>query len=88
MKLKTTGVLLATLWAISGCNNDGQTVGNGPGNADGAGGRADSPAAAADETPNNAATTDPVGAHTKPDGSTEDTARAPSETSVGAPPQQ
>jgi hypothetical protein len=88
MNLKTTGVLLATLWAISGCNNDGQTVGNGPGDADGAGGRADSPAAAVDETPNNAATTDPVGAHTKPDGSTEDTGRAPGETSVGTPPQQ
>jgi hypothetical protein len=88
MKLNTIGILVAAVWAISGCNNEGRTVGNGPGNADGAGGRTDSPAATVDETPNNAATTDPVGAHTKPDGSTEDTGREAGETRVGTPPPQ
>jgi hypothetical protein len=88
MKLRTIGLSIAVMWAISGCNNDGQSVGNGPGNADGAGGRADPPAAATDESPNNAATTDPAGAHTVPDGSTEDTGREPGETRTGTPPQQ
>lgn len=72
-----SAVLMATLWLAACGNNDGRSMGHGPGNADGAGGRADPPAATTNEAPQESATTDPNGAMTTPDGSTEDTGATP-----------
>jgi len=77
MHLKRSGaVLLMALW-FAGCGNEGESVGHGPGNADGFGGREDPPEATTNDTPNEASTTDPQGAMTVPDGSTEDTGATP-----------
>jgi hypothetical protein len=69
--------LVAAALCLAACNNEGRTDGNGPGNADGFGGREDPPAATTDQSPNDASTVDPEGAMTTPDGSTEDTGATP-----------
>jgi hypothetical protein len=79
MNLKAIAFAIVAMGALVGCGNDGQSVGNGPGNADGVGGRTDPPAAT-DDGPSKASTTDPVGAQTSPDGSTEDTSQRPLQT--------
>lgn len=85
MDLKRSGVWLTAVLCLAGCGNNDESMGNGPGNADGVGGRADPPEATTDEAPNDASTTDPNAAKTTPDGSTEDTGATPREPSPGTP---
>ena len=78
MYLKMMSALLIAAFCLAGCgNNEGESMGHGPGNADGVGGRADPPAATTNEAPNEASTVDPTAARTTPDGSTEDTGATP-----------
>jgi hypothetical protein len=78
MHVKTLGVLLAAAMCVAACeDNEGRSMGNGPGNADGTGGRTDPPEVTTDRTPNDSSIADPAGSMTKPDGSTEDTGATP-----------
>lgn len=77
MPLKTKAALLMAAVCLAACGNEGESMGHGPGDADGLGGRADPPEATTNEAPNKASTTDPNAAVTKPDGSTEDTGATP-----------
>lgn len=83
MHSKHLSVLFTAALCLAACDNEGQSSGHGPGNADGIGGRADPPPAATQEAPNAAATTDPTGAMTTPDGSTEDTGATPRDPQPG-----
>ena len=70
--------------ALAGCGDQqGDSMGSGPGNADGVGGREDPPAATTEQAPNHSSTTDPQGAMTTPDGSTEDTGATPRDPQPG-----
>ena len=79
MHIKTSCALLVAASLLAACGNDGESMGNGPGNADGVGGREDPPQQITNEAPTGASTTDAAGAHTTPDGSTEDTGATPQE---------
>jgi len=83
MHLKSSSLALLSILLLAGCNNEGDSMGNGPGNADGIGGRADPPEATTNEAPNESSTTDPQGAMTIPDGSTEDTGATPRDPAPG-----
>jgi hypothetical protein len=77
MYLKSLSAVLLVAFCLAGCGNEGESMGHGPGNADGTGGRSDPPEATTNEAPNAASTVDPDGAMTTPDGSTEDTGATP-----------
>ena len=79
MHIKSLSVLAVAALGLAACGNDDNSMGNGPGNADGVGGREDPPTQMTNEAPTGASTTDPVGAQTTPDGSTEDTGATPQE---------
>ena len=84
MHLKRLTLMALATFCLAACGDQqGDSMGSGPGNADGIGGREDPPAATTDEAPNNSSTTDPAGAMTTPDGSTQDTGATPRDPQPG-----
>ncbi len=83
MHVKFASVLSIAFLCLAGCgNDDGKSMGNGPGNADGIGNRADPPAATTNEASRyeerkESSTTDPNAAMTGPSGTMNDTGEPP-----------
>jgi hypothetical protein len=74
-------VIALTAFALAGCSNEGNSVGNGPANADGAGNRADPPTATSAQDPN--ASGGPTSTNTP-----NETTPAPTDTNTAEPDDQ